>query len=82
MPWELERAITAKQLSGYGWAVTPWEMEEMDIRDLKLPLALLGIHSTFQDYGGNLDNIKSEGQADMIMAIERMRAIIEGHEEE
>jgi hypothetical protein len=63
-------------LSTYGQQVNWWELEDLDVTAVRMPLLLLNIYELFRLYGQDLDNIKTEEQADMIAAIEKLRSLL------
>lgn len=76
LPWPLERAKLSHDLSTYGQQVNWWELEDLDVTAVRMPLLLLNIYELFRLYGQDLDNIKTEEQADMIAAIEKLRSLL------
>lgn len=78
MPWELECAVVAKRLCSHGWMIYPWQMDDLDVSKVRVPLTLIGLYELFQSYGDDVENIQNESQADVIAAIERLRGSVNG----
>lgn len=76
MPWRLERALISKRLAEHGQHVNWWEMDDLDIAKVKQSLSLLNTFELFQAYGEDLENIKTEAQAEAIAAIEKLRSLL------
>jgi hypothetical protein len=69
MPADLEKALICEQLN---WQLMPWELDELDLAKVRLPLQLLYTYHLFKAYGKNIKNV-SEGDIDYVSWVEKMR---------
>ena len=72
----MDRALICR---GVDWKILPWEMDDLDVSEVRIPLTLLRVYDIFQKYAKDLDNL-TEQEAEVIGSIERLREILDSEE--
>jgi len=70
---EVERALICR---AYNWQVLPWEMDELDVAEVRVPLAVVKVYDTFKHYAADIESLTPE-EVEIVGNIERLRQAVE-----
>lgn len=67
----MERALLCERTN---WAIKPWELEEVDVDELREGLMLLHVYRAYQQYGRDLEKMTEE-QAETVGWVESLKSL-------
>jgi len=73
LPVELEKALLCEE---FDWHILPWQLDDIELERIRMPLYLLRIYKAFVKYSTNLDSL-NDSDLELVTMIEKWRKELE-----
>jgi hypothetical protein len=71
IPSDLERALLCERTN---WAIKPWDLDEIDVQQLRSALMLVHVYRAYQQYGRDLEKMTPD-QAETVGWVESLKSL-------